>query len=1340
MTGSNVSGWAIALPYTRPCTIEITNESGQLVAAGSADLPRPDLAVLGHERTDFAFLIPIDDLDSHTALIVRADGEELPGSPLQVGSGVFDGQMMVSGGYLIGWISERTSQFPPPAVTIRTQDGELAGHAYPNADKASAAPQPGPAQFMFEIPDRFYRKLTTRFLASVGGHVFARVRCSLGLLGAIDVFRSDRVVGWLFSPDAPQKRFLLQVWRDGKLAGEGKACLPRPDLQALHPQSSASGFDIALSGGEETDMSTAALSLRLFASTEELLGGPFVAAPRPAIIAAARELAQAAHNPLIALSGVQRTILQAAMADYVQKIRGGEAYVALRNPQANAAAAAPRLTVIIPAYRDVFVTRTCIESVLENCNPATDRIIAINDCSPDLGMSAMLQGFAQHSHLAVVTNEANLGFVKSVNIGLSMCASGDVVVMNSDARLFSGALEELLKVAHSSPEIGTVTPLSNNATIFSYPDPADPCSELEDVSWRELARVAMQESAGRHFDVPTAHGFCMLIRRSVLDVLPGFNEAFGHGYGEENEFCLRAADLGFRHVAAAGVLAEHLGSVSFGESRAERLKANQQKLTAMFPEYLPTVGDFTQAEKLRRARWPLDAFRFQKAAGAGVRFAVVVENWLGHGTGMAVADIEAAVGYGAARKLRIACDRHGKMFLEVESPRIRAVFAPDESAELFRMLAGLRVEVVIVHQLIGYPADFIELLGQYIDGRNSVYHVHDFFPVCPRTTMIDASGQNCVTVDEQRCVRCIGIAGSHAASRLGSLRPAQHRELFHALLLRTRHIVAPSRGAAACVEAAFPDLRVRAIPHPQSGVYFPAEGCRGDCNRIVLVGAIGPHKGSAQLLELAKLALLTHPHLHFCVVGYTDIDAQLNQLRNVTISGEYAPAELPRRLAEVGGRIALFLHGWAETFSYTLTEVAAAGLLPLVPDVGAPAERVREAGFGVVFPFPIVCRDVLEKIDQIAAAGADGIAGSPLKFATPHAAAALAELMGVDSLQCQQRALRRAFDGLAGAADSPFTVAEAVAGSEAMIPPALHGLLAQEMGLSPHTVLREALPLLLLDPRPTLRQAAAAVLEQIAVPETFSPVMLRRALLVRNWLPEAEREAVDPTIRKARLKGVACAQWAAAQALTAQCSMPDGVGAQALILATPAGRSGSFAGLLLAQDCGIRDAWCDPARPRRDIADLLMQTRQEMQWQEVGRDYLDLLVQHAIARGWEGGHLPPAAVVEIAEALGAAEWKGRSLDVAGEAGRQFAMLDPLADGAAARQRSGAWLAQLGILPGAVDDAAEPAQRQAWAERLLLLALWAQAGQEAAIAPEHWQDCVVLACELLAKQTAAACPA
>ena len=89
--------------------------------------------------------------------------------------------------------------------------------------------------------------------------------------------------------------------------------------------------------------------------------------------------------------------------------------------------------------------------------------------------------------------------------------------------------------------------------------------------------------------------------------------------------------------------------------------------------------------------------------------------------------------------------------------------------------------------------------------------------------------------------------------------------------------------------------------------------------------------------------------------------------RNVEITGAYAPAELPRLVAQCRGRLALFLHLWPETYSYTLSEAVSHGFIPLVPDLGAPAERVRETGFGVVFPFPIEAHEVLSLIADIAA-------------------------------------------------------------------------------------------------------------------------------------------------------------------------------------------------------------------------------------------------------------------------------------------------------------------------------------------------------------------------------------
>jgi hypothetical protein len=369
-------------------------------------------------------------------------------------------------------------------------------------------------------------------------------------------------------------------------------------------------------------------------------------------------------------------------------------------------------------------------------------------------------------------------------------------------------------------------------------------------------------------------------------------------------------------------------------------------------------------------------------------------------------------------------------------------------------------------------------------------------------------------------------------------------------------------------------------------------------------------------------------------------------------------------------------------------------------------------------------------------------------------------------LSCQLRGL---LDELGTSAESPFMVVEGLAESGTLMPAELRAYLTLELGLSPHAVLREAVPLLLLDAEPTVRQAAAAVLEQVVSPETVSPVMLRRTLLVRNWVPEAEREAVDRLVRKARVKGVACAQWAAAPALAIQGSMVDGSGAQSLILTTPAGRTGLFVGLLLKQGFGIRDAWCNASEPRPEINRSIKETQRTMTWHATGRDHLDVVVQHHIARGLAAGHLPQVTIVEIAEAIGAVDWKDRGLDVAAEiellfAGLGAALCSPAAIVASLR-RGGVWMAKNPMMQSWFEDDAAiralvegrprpkpelavrrvleevlPARREAWAERLLLLVLWLRGGTGEALSAGRWQDCVVLAHALLAGRPLADLPA
>ncbi len=995
LIGSAVSGWALAEPDTRSCTVELRDAEGRVVGQARAARQRSDLHGLGLGRANFGFRVPVAGLGDSPRLHVLADGVELPGSPVATGRGLFDGVAVAADGMIEGWVAERVQGFAPPAIRVLDQDGAVV------AEGASAAggvadPLFAPARFRLALHPSCYGRPELRLAVLADGVAFASASASLALTGFLDDLTPDRCAGWLLSADAPATRFDIEVFRDGVLVGAGRTMLPRDDLRELYPESWKVGFDIALKPATHDDPTRASTySVRLGGGPgqggraqggRELFDGPFLIGHRAAMVTAARGAARFAHLP--GLSSAERTVLQAALAAFMADRRHGE--MTLRLPQAAAAPPATprRLSVIVPVYRGVEVTRACIESVLAH-RGAGDALVLVDDRSPDADMAAMLEGFAAERDVFVLTNPANLGFVGSVNRALAFCRAGDVVLLNSDTRVFAGGLDELWRAAHLSPSIGTATALSNNATIFSYPHPLLATASLPDVGWEELAAVALAENEGMVADVPTGHGFCMLVRRELLDRVGHLNPVFGRGYGEENELCLRAQDLGWRHVAACGVLVEHRESVSFEAEKALLLRVNLPQLEAMYPEYSPTVMAWQRTDGLRRARWALDAHRLRRASANGRAFVLVVENWLGGGTRKAVAEIGEAVGYGAAETLRLSCTATGMLQLEAGQPEagqpgagqsegaqpdpdafvLRAVFQPDEGGMLIELLSCVPITLVLMHQALGFGEEFLVRFGNWAAERRAVFYLHDFYPACPRVTMIDAVGEYCDVADTAVCARCVALDGAHEASRLVELSPERHRALFARLLGQMSRVVAPSGSAAGLLLRAFPALEpaglVSVLPHPEPAEAYPAQVRQGSDEDVLLLGAIGPHKGSGRLLELARRAALTHPRLRFHVIGHTDIDRELRRLGNVHVTGPYEKGELRGLVAAAGGRLALFLHGWPETFSYTLSEAVQLGLVPLVPDIGAPAERVRAAGFGVVFPFPIEPAQVLETIAAI---------------------------------------------------------------------------------------------------------------------------------------------------------------------------------------------------------------------------------------------------------------------------------------------------------------------------------------------------------------------------------------
>jgi len=127
--------------------------------------------------------------------------------------------------------------------------------------------------------------------------------------------------------------------------------------------------------------------------------------------------------------------------------------------------------VIIPVFNAYSLINACLHSVIEHFDNNA-RLILMDDSSSDSRILPCLEECQRQAQFPVVIhrNNDNQGFVKTVNQGMQFSDDNDVILLNSDTIVTKNWIAKLRIAAYSKDNVATVTPMSNNATIFSVPD------------------------------------------------------------------------------------------------------------------------------------------------------------------------------------------------------------------------------------------------------------------------------------------------------------------------------------------------------------------------------------------------------------------------------------------------------------------------------------------------------------------------------------------------------------------------------------------------------------------------------------------------------------------------------------------------------------------------------------------------------------------------------------------------------------------------------------------------------------------------------------------------------
>ncbi len=261
-----------------------------------------------------------------------------------------------------------------------------------------------------------------------------------------------------------------------------------------------------------------------------------------------------------------------------------------------------KLLIAVPFYKNEQLVSPLLESLIlcaADLAAIGAEVVLFNDSPDYLPLQTALAAILPRAQAAfacrLMRNERNLGFVGTMNAAIAEAVSRrlDVLLLNSDTIVQPGAFPEMLRIAALDPMIAFVNPRSDNATLATLPIERRASAEAAEFDAAPYAMLAAQLPEFSY--VPTAVGFCMLIRWHIIAEFGGFDPVFGAGYNEENDLVMRAGRCGYRAVIANRAFVRHEGEKSFAmaeQSKTALENVNSAILQKRYPEYSGLVAAY----------------------------------------------------------------------------------------------------------------------------------------------------------------------------------------------------------------------------------------------------------------------------------------------------------------------------------------------------------------------------------------------------------------------------------------------------------------------------------------------------------------------------------------------------------------------------------------------------------------------------------------------------------------------------------------------------------------------------------------------------------------------------
>lgn len=412
--------------------------------------------------------------------------------------------------------------------------------------------------------------------------------------GHLDGFDWAAITGWAFDPAQPNSPVLLEVWHDDRRICQFAADRFRADLLSVGYGNGQHHFSLTL---QKALFSTVRVILRICiaASGTDLPGSPFVlvndqpSLDGPGLAALGRamgDMVASSRDPdeiqelgAFLLRQFDRVTQHQAALESSDRARlnrfsdmiGGQDISDVLQMAAQAAVArydhlhlteidAPEVSVVIPVHGKWAYTHRCLVSILGHMPQATFEVIIVDDASTD---ETIYAGMIVSGGFRVMRNPRNLGFVGSVNAGVTASRGRMIFMLNNDTEMQEGWLDELLATFHHDPAIGIA------GSKLLYPDGR--LQEVGGIVWRmgdgwnygRLGDPARPEFCFMR-DADYVSGAALMISRELWDSVGGLSREYTPAYYEDTDLCFKVRAAGRRVVVQPHSIITHHEGISAG--------------------------------------------------------------------------------------------------------------------------------------------------------------------------------------------------------------------------------------------------------------------------------------------------------------------------------------------------------------------------------------------------------------------------------------------------------------------------------------------------------------------------------------------------------------------------------------------------------------------------------------------------------------------------------------------------------------------------------------------------------------------------------------------------------